>query len=270
MNLIAVANETLRICSDGKYEVSGKNVIFPEGKYDQVEVITPKMGEDLLNEEAAIPDSAEMCRIVIKNSDSYAAAKEFDNALVMNFANAHNPGGGFRLGATAQEEALCRCSTLYSSITSKEAGEMYKYNNTHLSSVESDYILITPEVLVFRDEKMNLLEQPFKTAVITVPAPNRFGAAALASKAKIEETFIRRIRIILKAAAKRNYKTLVLGAWGCGAFGNKPEKVAEHFRQVIVDEKLGMFFDEICFAIYGSEDGKNITAFREVFNQCHL
>ena len=265
MNLIAVANETLRICSEGRYDVSGKEVIFPEGKYDHVEVITPKMGDALLNEETIAPNGSDMCRIVIKNSDSYAAAKAYDNALVMNFANAHNPGGGFRLGATAQEEALCRCSTLYSSLTSKEATEMYKYNNMHLSSVESDYMLISPEVLVFRDEKMNLLEQPFKTAVITVPAPNRFGAAALASKTKIEETFIRRIRIILKAAAKRNYKTLVLGAWGCGAFGNKPENVAEYFRQVIVDEKLGMFFDEICFAIYGSEDGKNITAFREGF-----
>ena len=144
---------------------------------------------------------------------------------------------------------------------------MYKYNNTHVSSVESDYMLISPEVLVFRDEKLNLLETPFMTSVVTAPAPNRFGAAMLASGAKIQETFERRIRIILKAAAERGYRNLVLGAWGCGAFGNKPLQVAEYFKAAIIDEKLGYFFDEICFAIYGNENGKNITAFREVFGE---
>ena len=70
---------------------------------------------------------------------------------------------------------------------------------------------------------------------------------------------------MLAAAAKYGYKTLVLGAWGCGAFGNKPKDVAEYFRQVIIDEGYGKGFDEICFAIYGREDGNNITNFRNVF-----
>jgi uncharacterized protein (TIGR02452 family) len=183
----------------------------------------------------------------------------------MNFANAHNPGGGFKLGANAQEEALCRCSTLYASITSKEAGVMYSYNNTHVSRVESDYMLISPNVAVFRDKDLSLLEKPVVMGVVTVPAPNRYGAAMLASSKMIEETFIRRIRILLRAAMKNGYKTLVLGAWGCGAFGNRPDDVASYFRTVIEDEGLGRAFDEICFAIYGSEDGKNITAFRNCF-----
>ncbi|MCR4792365.1 MAG: TIGR02452 family protein [Lachnospiraceae bacterium] len=265
MNLIAVANETIKICSEGKYILDGKEIVFPDGKYDQAEVITPEMGAALIAEESNMPEDREKCRITVKNSDSFAAARSYDDALVMNFANAHNPGGGFRFGATAQEEALCRCSTLYSSIMSKTAAKMYKYNNSHINSVESDYMIISPDVLVFRDEKLNLLEHPFRTAVITVPAPNRYGAAALASSAKIEDTFMRRIRIILKVSAKRGYRNLVLGAWGCGAFGNKPDKVADYFRRAIIDEKLGCFFDEICFAIYGSEDGRNITAFRKVF-----
>ena len=69
---------------------------------------------------------------------------------------------------------------------------------------------------------------------------------------------------MLAAAAKSGYKTLVLGAWGCGAFGNKPEDVAGYFKQVIVQEEYGKCFDEICFAIYGREDGENITTFREI------
>ena len=265
MNLIAIANETLKICEQGKYDTGSVSVIFPGGNYEEAEVITPAMGAELLQTELPVPENAKMCKIIVKNSDTYSAAANYENALAMNFANAHNPGGGFRLGATAQEEALCRCSTLYASITSQKASEMYKYNNTHISSVESDYMLISPDVLVFRDENLNLLEKPFKTAVVTAPAPNRFGAAVAASNAKIKETFERRIKIILKAAAKRGYRNLVLGAWGCGAFGNNPVHVAEYFKEAIVDENLGVFFDEICFAIYGREDGRNITAFRSVF-----
>ena len=142
---------------------------------------------------------------------------------------------------------------------------MYKYNNTHASRVESDYMLISPNVVVFRDEKYNFLEQPVVMGVVTVPAPNRYGAAMLAGAELIENTFVTRIRIMLTAAVKYGYKTLVLGAWGCGAFGNKPEDVAQYFKKVIVEEEYGKCFDEICFAIYGSENGRNITTFRSVF-----
>ena len=268
MNLISVANETIRIYEKGEYEVNGKKVVFPEGDYRGVFVFSPEMGEEVLREEFVIPANPSMCKISVINSDSYAAARRFDKGLVMNFANAHSPGGGFRMGATAQEEALCRCSTLYESITSKTAAQMYVYNNTHISNVESDYMLFSKDVLVFRDEHLNLLEEPFKTSVVTIPAPNRYGAAALASSEKIKNTFERRIAIMIKEAKKLGYRQLVLGAWGCGAFGNKPKDVAEYFKKAITDDKLGYFFDEICFAVYGKEDGKNITAFREVFKDC--
>jgi uncharacterized protein (TIGR02452 family) len=142
---------------------------------------------------------------------------------------------------------------------------MYSYNNTHVSRVESDYFLISPNVAVFRDKDLSLLATPIVLGVVTMAAPNRRGAAMFASSKLIEETFIRRIRLLLRAAAVNGYKNLVLGAWGCGAFGNRPEEVASYFKQVIVDEELGRAFEEICFAIYGSEDGKNIAAFRNCF-----
>ena len=266
MGNIEIAKQTIRITKEGKYTLNGRDISLPSIDYTAVNVISPEDGKRLLEMDfSGFQQAEEKCRFTITTEDSFQAGRRYVNPLVMNFANAHNPGGGFRMGANAQEEALCRCSTLYASITSKKAGEMYKYNNTHASRVESDYMLISPNVIVFRDERYNLMENPVTMGVVTVPAPNRYGAALLASGKMIEETFIRRIRIMLAAAAKYGYNTLVLGAWGCGAFGNKPQDVAGYFKQVIVDEGYGKCFDEICFAIYGREDGNNITEFRKTF-----
>lgn len=266
MNNMAVGNQTIKIVKDGKYIVGDKEIMFPKAKTASVIVITPEDGKAYLEKGISSLMREGMCNISVINADSFQAGRQYKKPLVMNFANAHNPGGGFLLGANAQEEALCRCSSLYESISSKDASVMYKYNNLHPSRVESDYMLISPDVVVFRNEKYELLEEPVTMAVVTVPAPNRFGAALLASQKLIEETFIRRIKIMLTAAAKYGYKNIVLGAWGCGAFGNKPEDVSEYFRRVIIDDEYGYCFENICFAIYGAEDGKNITAFRRCFS----
>ena len=264
MSNISVAKETMKITEEGKYITPSGEVCLPRIDYKRVVVISPEEGGKLLTRRMPDSDEIRPGNIKVINADSYRAASQYVYPLVMNFANAHNPGGGFLMGANAQEEALCRCSTLYASITSDEAGEMYKYNNSHMSSVESDYMLLSPNVIVFRDEFLELLPTPFQVGVITIPAPNKRGAALLTGEKKIAETFLRRIRIMLRVAEKYGYKEVVLGAWGCGAFGNPPEKVAEYFRTVLVDEGYREFFDEICFAIFGREDGRNITAFRKV------
>lgn len=267
MNNIQIANETMKITAEGRYEIGGKTVELPDLGYTQAEVISPEEGKKLLAEDISPYFMDRLCHIEVTCEDSFAAAGRLNDPLVMNFANAHSPGGGFRLGANAQEEALCRCSTLYASITSSAAGEMYRYNNTHISAVESDYMLLSPLVYVFRDEHCALLEKPFIAAVITLPAPNRYGAALLAPKKLIAETMTRRIRIMLRIAAKRGHRELVLGAWGCGAFGNSPAEVSGYFKQTLIEEEYGRCFDRVIFAVYGKPDGKNITAFRETFGK---
>lgn len=267
MNNIQIADETIKITSAGKYEMEGKTIELPDLDFKKVEVFSPEDGRKLLEEEISGYFGENLCEIEVTCEDSFAAARRLKNPLVMNFANAHHAGGGFRMGANAQEEALCRCSTLYASIKSSSAAEMYRFNNTHASQAESDYMLLSPEVSVFRNEHCQLLEQPFTAAVITLPAPNRRGAAALASKKLIAETMTRRIRIMLRIAAKHGYRELVLGAWGCGAFGNSPADVSGYFKSVLIDDEYGRCFDRVAFAVYGKPDGRNITAFREAFGK---
>lgn len=265
MEIRTLIKQTLQIIKEKEYMLDGETIYLPQKDYGQVEVYSPEDGEALREWDISECYQKDFCKISVINADSYQAAREMETPYVMNFANAHKPGGGFLMGANAQEEALCRCSTLYESISSKKASEMYRYNNTHLSSVESDYMLLSPVVSVFRDEKFELLLEPVEVAVITIPAPNRFGAALFASGRTIEETMLRRIRIMLRIAAQKGYKNLVLGAWGCGAFGNKPEDVSRYFKKILIEEEYGRCFDKVCFAIYGKTDGRNIQAFRETF-----
>nr|WP_298055765.1 poly(ADP-ribose) glycohydrolase domain-containing protein [uncultured Lachnoanaerobaculum sp.] len=66
-------------------------------------------------------------------------------------------GGGYKSGACAQEECLCRQSTLYESIRSPKASGMYKYNFKFGTAFDSDYMLLSPVVDVFRN---NLIPHP--------------------------------------------------------------------------------------------------------------
>lgn len=265
MNNISIAKETLKIINEKKYCLKEKEIRLPEMDYSSVQVYTPESGEKLQKNRME-PVKFNDFKITVTSEDSFQAASAFDNAAVMNFANAHHPGGGFMLGANAQEESLCRCSTLIASITSDKAAEMYRYNNLHINDVESDYMLYS-KVCVFRNEKYELLSEPFTAGVLTVPAPNRNGFAVLTSLKRIDETMMRRIRIMLLIAAKNGHESVVLGAWGCGAFRNNPSRVAECFRKVLIDECYAAYFKNICFAIFGRADSRNITAFKECFKE---
>lgn len=120
--------------------------------------------------------------------------KEFEKPLVMNFANAVHPGGGFLKGARAQEEALCRYSTLYKSISSNKASEMYHYNIRNSSPIDSDYMFLIPNVSVFRNKELELLPELFNVSVITIPAQNKNGRARNVQQDILDKIMMNRIR----------------------------------------------------------------------------
>jgi len=183
---------------------------------------------------------------------------------LLNFASARNPGGGFLGGAQAQEEDLCRCSGLYRTLLQKPA--YYEFHREYRSLLYSDRIIYSPRVPFFRISAGSaLLEQPYFPSVITAPAPN---AGALLQNTPedaslVRPAFERRWAAVFEVARAHGHRTLVLGAWGCGAFRNDPAVVAEVASAVIHAPRFRGAFDRIVFAIpnKGKRGASNHAAF---------
>ncbi|MBY7736080.1 TIGR02452 family protein [Paenibacillus polymyxa] len=172
-----------------------------------------------------------------------------EHVACLNFASAKNPGGGFLGGSQAQEESLARSSALYPCISQME--EMYQHNRKLRSCFYSDYMIYSPQVPVFRDDQGTLLEEPYLVDFLTAPAVN---AGVVHEREpeqvnRIGEVMLERIRYILGMAMQNGVEHLVLGAYGCGVFRNKPEEVASWFKQVLVTEGYGFLFKRVVFAV---------------------
>lgn len=152
---------------------------------------------------------------------------------VLNFASALCPGGGWDRGSEAQEESLIRASGLLPCLQS--VPEFYAANRRHGHPFATDHAIWTPENPFFSDGQGILQERPLLAGVITMPAPNVAGLIRLTPQDYLElpKIWERRIEAVLLLAVARGIEHLILGAWGCGAFGNDPAQVAESFRKVL-------------------------------------
>lgn len=271
----AIAAETMRIINDGHYDVDGERIEFDFANawLEEVELLEPGHVEDLVdNEDGYLDDPTHEypeCEYLVVNMDSFEANYRYalsDRALVMNFASAHYPGGGFLNGAAAQEESLCRNSTLFASIGSKKAKAMYDYNEEDNDPFYSDYMLLSPYVTVFRNAAGELVADKFNTAVITVPAINLKRLPKGAERTRIPAIMENRIEGMLCAALREDYNVLILGAWGCGAFGHDANDVAGYFKNIIVNKEYYKYFKKIVFAVLDtSKQRYNYRSFCKVF-----
>ena len=179
--------------------------------------------------------------------------------LVLNMANGISPGGGFLSGARAQEEYLCRSSALWATI---REDEMYPTHAIREDFESSDWMIISPDVPVFRDDSGTPLEEPWPAHFITSAAPVAHRVGAERSALLME----RRIDRLLAVAADLGYRALVLGAWGCGAFGNDPHTTARAFRTSLEGPYDGVF-GRVTFAITDwSDDRRFLGPFAETFS----
>ena len=193
-----------------------------------------------------------------------------DRVAVLNFANAYSPGGGVTNGAMAQEECLCRSSSLYNALTIPYLlKNYYNWNKKNTGDMGTDAVIYSPAVTVFKtdDAIPQQMNQWFAVDVLTCAAPYfNPDKRKPVSMEKLEKVFRDRIKNIIEVASARNVDILILGAFGCGAFNNPPDLVAGVFRYLLVDTGYGRLFKKTVFAIKkNNEENTNLAAFQKAF-----
>lgn len=269
-NYRQIAQETLEIINSNEYFFSDKKIVISDDPQSLQEVViyTPeKVTEALMELEKNVRQSSGEIKVDFLDTLTSARVNGYGKTLALNFANAFCPGGGFLHGAIAQEEAICRSSSLYASIASEKAKVMYDYNRAHVTPEGSDFMLLSPNVSVFRNRDCELLNEPYGVSVITVAAPNLYDEAYELEEPKLGEVMRRKIKNIIAVAAQNSFDTLILGAWGCGAFGHNARDMAEYFYDVLVNENYRRFFDKIVFSVFSRDEyDYNYAQFAKRFN----
>lgn len=233
---------------------------------------------DAFNAPARERDS-DKARVIVSKKRSYEAASYYKDykTCVHNFASATTPGGGVVKGSSAQEECLCRCSTLYFSLNSPVMWDgFYTPHRMAQDPVHNDDCIYTPGVVVIKtDTASPVLMKPedwYAVNVITCAAPNlrqmpgngmNMGDGVKKVKMPDEDLQAlheKRLTRILDIALAYGNEAVILGAFGCGAFENNPEVVARAAGNVT--QKYLHAFKVIEFAVYCSpRDESNYMVF---------
>lgn len=219
-----------------------------------------------------VAQTQKQAKVVVSGKRSLEAAepyaKQGKKVCVLNFASASNPGGGVVNGSSAQEECICRCTTLYPCLnTSAMWDAFYMPHRKANNPLYNNDCIYTPNVCVFKSD-INFPEplpqaEWWNVNILTCAAPNlrerpsnamnpnAGTTAAKISATELEKLLASRVRRIFEVAVANGNEVLILGAFGCGAFHNPPKLVAKVFRNVMQDY-LG-YFETIEYAVYHTE-----------------
>lgn len=189
--------------------------------------------------------------IKVINTDTVSALIEYSKlgkTGVLNMASYKRPGGGVERGARAQEECLFRCSNLSHSIS------------TDFYPLSDDVCLYTQDAIFFKDKDYDYMSN-ILSDVITIAAINLNGSNH--QPTTYRNLTLQKIRLMLSIPAKHGVENLILGAWGCGVFGNDPQIMSNFFEQVLIGEGYASLYKNVVFAIINDHNsvGNNFNIF---------
>jgi uncharacterized protein (TIGR02452 family) len=180
------------------------------------------------------------------------------NPVILNFASKILPGGGVKRGASSQEEDIYRRTNLFQSVSKENC------------SYPLESIVYSSNLYVAKDTKGNFLQEPFSISCISAAAPRWPSILRI----KGREVFHNRddldyvyncIETFFKLAIINEHKSIILGAWGCGAYEGPRHQIAELFHDAI--QKYKKYFCIIGFPILvrpqNKRDQENFLIFKK-------
>ena len=278
-----------------KFELKNGAVLSSKSRYFEFQMITP------------VREPKYQTVIKVVNQDSLGAAQletqEYEHVLVVNLASPQYPGGGLEGGRGGQEEDLCYRSELAGfmrdqlqivdgSLGMPDPEHKRLYPLHHFEAPAIPGSVITPDVTVFRDsfnQSFALLEKPFQISILSSAAPHDLKSISTNVRLRGKNQNSEEFRVIkneifeeVKQQAKKaiinqlsvahdlGYESVVLGAFGCGAFKISPNIIAALYK-VVIETYFSGAFKKIVFAIIddAKEDHNpegNLKPFQDVFN----
>ncbi len=228
---------------------------FTTGKYQKA----PHQGSFVMLQSLLIPMISKYphTQINIVNLDTFTCCQQLlvshpNNKLVaLNFASPSHAGGGVARGALAQEEDLFRRSNYYFVLSQK----LYPMADTTC--------IYSPQIIITKDKHYQPLSTTYcvsmiASAALRHPKLTSDGHYALQSN---YDQMKAKIRHIFQVAYKYEHDTLVLGAYGLGAFKNSVNDVIQIFNEVI-QEYYGCF-KLIVFPIIDNQQTHNYQHFNQ-------
>lgn len=249
---------TLEVVAEGGYVTEGGiEVRLPDDSTMMENSMLYSGPTDFVDQESHFEDADTVYEVI--NNDCMSVTehlvREGYYPALLNLANGQRPGAG-PVKSNTQEEAILRRTNLFRSLYQFESIGLHYGVSQRPERYPLDERwggVYTPDVVLFREgepQGYKLKEDPVSFAVITVAAvcgPELIDDTHMSDRDA--ETTRCKIRTILRIGYLHRHDALVLGAFGCGAFGNPPSHMARLFRQVLEEEEFQRRFKKVVFAI---------------------
>ncbi len=278
---IKVYKNTVEIVNKGTYTAPNGEEIKINGLNSYMMENTKFYGKKINIEHSSLPHYETEIKVV-DNDCIYEAKKLIDEGLnpaLLNMASFATPGGGVINGSGAQEENIFRRTNLFKSLYQFH----YVGENYNVKQREERYPLdynfggiYTPKVTVLKqgeDKNYELLNETFLIDVISIAAlknPRLDENGIIVPWAK--KTIKNKIKQLIDIALENGNDSLILSAFGCGAYKTPPKQMAMIFADVLASEEYRDLFKKIHFAIIetpstnGTHNPQgNYKPFKEVF-----
>lgn len=199
---------------------------------------------------------------------AYDLAVDGKRVAMLDFADAKRAGGWPDYGVPTQEENICRCTNLYEALILQKCADGYykpndiNHTDRHLVEAYTDRLIYVPNVTIIKDDETyakHLYDMRYVDVIVS-PAP-------CGPVENVRDVIYNRICGFLRVAISMGVDVLVLGAWGCGAFGQNPMVVAECFADALLAYP---YIPHVVFAIRNTawEDARYsvFESFKRSFN----
>lgn len=208
--------------------------------------------------------------IEVWDMDTFEAAKKLlpHKPVVLDMANEMHPGGGPQHGCSAQEEQLCyRSSDLFTALVRCKEAVCGKNWFRDTKAKRAPFItesgaLYIPQVRVVRDCEANNFRRyaPAEVFAVDVIASAAYDLRGTSEPKGYGEGTKEKIRTQLRIALEQGHDTLLLSAYGCGAFVNDPAKVSLYYKEVLAEPQFKTAFKRVVFSIFGGGNNRQVFA----------